>query len=278
MSVTTNLKKAYANILFSCRKHGYTMSDEWSNRDTFIEDLLDLGYTDDYTVRRIDTKLPYSKENVKVTVKKKSISDDHARILRMYTTMHAQCYAEYRKDSKYYQDITVCKAWKYNYKAFSEWAVEQEFKGKQLSRIDKKKNYSPSNCELVNNGSDKAILLYSLEGELIDEFSSLTDTAKYLGVTVGAVSNCLHCKTVAVRNFIPVRKKDNLLVYALDEYCDIPKITIKKHLLRAEIDSDNIKFYNALIKDIETKLNVSTPNFYKIAVHGNKITIFVWSK
>lgn len=58
---------------------------------------------------------------------------------------------------KYYgaKGITVCKEWEKDFKAFYDWAIENNWvKGLDIDRIDNNKGYSPSNCRFITRAAN----------------------------------------------------------------------------------------------------------------------------
>lgn len=49
--------------------------------------------------------------------------------------------------NKYYKDVSICKEWEHDFKAFYDWAITNSYSDDlTLDRIDVKGNYEPDNC------------------------------------------------------------------------------------------------------------------------------------
>lgn len=73
-------------------------------------------------------------------------------LYHIWHNMICRCHRAKCKDYVRYgqRGITVCIGWRYNPKAFYDWAIENGWKhGLQVDRIDNDKGYSPKNCRIV---------------------------------------------------------------------------------------------------------------------------------
>lgn len=49
--------------------------------------------------------------------------------------------------NKYYKNVSICKEWEHDFKAFYDWAIANGYSDElTLDRIDVKGNYEPDNC------------------------------------------------------------------------------------------------------------------------------------
>lgn len=49
--------------------------------------------------------------------------------------------------NKYYKNVSICKEWEHDFKAFYDWAIANGYQDDlTLDRIDVKGNYEPDNC------------------------------------------------------------------------------------------------------------------------------------
>ena len=85
------------------------------------------------------------------------------RLFIVWQHMKDRCYNQNHTHFKHYggRGITVCEAWKDDFKAFYDWAMANGYRdGLTIDRIDVDGHYEPSNCQWItrSDNSRKAAL------------------------------------------------------------------------------------------------------------------------
>ncbi len=111
-----------------------------------------------------------------------------SRLYAVWSDMKARCYNPKNRSYKHYgaRGIIVCPEWKNSFKAFMDWALENNYDENAdmgectIDRIDPNGNYEPGNCrwanekEQQNNRNNNIIIEYNGEKHTISEWSDIT--------------------------------------------------------------------------------------------------------
>lgn len=98
-----------------------------------------------------------------------------SKLYSIWYHMNLRCHDEKNKDFQYYggRGIKIYPIWRRNFKVFEKWALKFGYQeGLQIGRIDKNKNYEPSNCKIVtykenqqNKRQRKDLRILEINGE-----------------------------------------------------------------------------------------------------------------
>jgi len=91
-------------------------------------------------------------------MKSKSNRKSNTTLYRVRSNILTKCYNKNAPTYKNFggKGITVCDEWKESFPAFEKWALDNGYKkGLSIKLIDKSKNFSPDNCEIVNSLGNK---------------------------------------------------------------------------------------------------------------------------
>ena len=120
------------------------------------------------------------------------------RLYKIYYQMLARCYKPNNINYKNYgaKGIRVCEEWKKSYSNFYNWSMKNGYsENLTIDRIDGSLGYSPNNCrwvtmkvqsenrkkrniELSNNPNAKRVNMYSLSGQLIKTYNTITEACE----------------------------------------------------------------------------------------------------
>lgn len=107
----------------------------------------------------------------------------YTRLYRLWDGMKQRCYTKSETAYKYYggRGIKVCEAWKNDFQAFHDWALETGYSDElTIDRIDVNGDYEPSNCRWstrrvqMNNTRRNRILTFNGQSKTIAEWSEAT--------------------------------------------------------------------------------------------------------
>ena len=142
-------------------------------------DLRNADHKSTYTYRR--AKKP------KADVAKKGPSKDEIvekELLAIWLSIIARCYDD--RSSKYRQygakGIRVSDFWVSDFNNFLKWAMPIYFEGCRITRIDKKGDYTPYNCEFVPKSSiEKTVVTNALKVKYKGQIMRFADLVRDVG-------------------------------------------------------------------------------------------------
>lgn len=114
----------------------------------------------------------------------------------VWTGIKTRCYNQNEDIYQYYgaRGISVCDEWRYDFKAFYEWAIANGYrKGLDLDRINEDGNYEPTNCQFIPHKDNcRKKRNTKLTQEKVDAIRSRPnarrdDLAKEFGVSVASI-------------------------------------------------------------------------------------------
>ena len=79
-------------------------------------------------------------------------------LYNVWKNMKKRCYNKNVYNYKSYggRGIIVCDEWRNNFKAFYDWALNNDYeKGLEIDRVDNDGNYEPSNCRFVTRSENQ---------------------------------------------------------------------------------------------------------------------------
>lgn len=97
---------------------------------------------------------------------------EKTRLYNIWSGIKSRCFYKKYNRYKYYggRGITMCEAWRNDFKAFYDWAMANGYKEDlTIDRIDVNGNYEPSNCrwatlkEQANNRQHTLLIKYENE-------------------------------------------------------------------------------------------------------------------
>lgn len=191
-------KSRKIGMVFGCMEilEARTIKIDGKNRSQYCIRCVKCGaerWNNTATVLRGTAKCYQCNPNIRPKTAKGLKKNAPKGLYMSYQSMLIRCYGKTSDRYPYYggRGISVCKEWRFDYKAFEKWAFENGWKdGKTIDRIDPNGNYEPSNCRWAdkltqaNNIRTNIRLTYNGEEMTLAQFCKLTsanyDRARYL--------------------------------------------------------------------------------------------------
>ena len=280
----TSLISGHTNKRYTERKGGMVISEEWRDIETYVFDLLEMGYTKEYRVTVIDNTLEYSKSNTLLVLAKNGVLKRTPKAYSAFAVMLGVCNnpnnANYGKIGG--KGITICDEWKNDISSFEKWYIENATEEKfKLTRVDRSKDYTPDNCKMVESTTKKSILRYSKDGVFWKEYGSAIAASEDVGITKVAISNCVNMVSHSTTKGIFVRKNENLKILVVDMPINSAGrrstiVTIRRHLLTLDI-KDNLLELTELVRNSISKEypDITLFTIKKITRHNDRLVLFI---
>lgn len=112
-----------------------------------------------------------------------------SRLYKIWEDMKSRCYNSNNKRFKDYGAIGIKmnSEWKYDYKAFYLWAINNGYSDTlTIDRIDNKGDYEPNNCkwstqkEQANNRNTNIVLEYNGQSKTMQQWSDELNMPKHI--------------------------------------------------------------------------------------------------